>query len=312
MPPKQHAPIVGVGSLRRLPLVKDSISFLYIEHARLEQDALAVRSVDQKGSTSIPCATLTTLLLGPGTSITHGAIKCLAESGCQVVWVGEGATRFYASGIGETYSAQNLLLQAQAWADPDLHLEIARRMYSMRFGEEVEGVRTLEELRGREGARMKRAYKVAAEKAGIDWQTRNYDKANWDKADPVNQALSIANACLYAVCRSAIVSMGFSPGLGFIHTGHALAFAHDVGDLYKVRFTIPIAFREAARDVPGLGARVRRSVRDAFATEHLLETVVVDLNALFEGVVPEPQEPVLQLWNPDAAVSGGRNWSRGQ
>ena len=310
MPGDEGAHVVGRGSLRRLPLVRDSLTFLYVEHARIEQDAFAVKVVDKSGVTSVPCASLTTLLLGPGTTITHGAVKCLAESGCQAVWVGDGVTRFYASGIGETHSAKNLLKQATAWADPVKHMDVARRMYSMRFGDAPDGTSTLEELRGHEGARMRRAYKVAAEKAGISWESRKYSRDDWDASDPVNKALSIANACLYSVCRSAIVSLGFSPGLGFVHTGYALSFAHDVGDLYKTRLTIPIAFREAARDATGLGPRVRRSVRDAFVADGLLDRIVDDLNALFEGISDDLDEPTPVLWGPSGPVPGGRDWSK--
>src|SRR5690554_5875285 len=185
-------------------------------------------------------------MLGPGTSITHAAVKTLAESGCLVIWCGEQGIRFYAQGMGETRSASRLLHQATLYADPELRSHVVVRLYRMRFIEDLPSSLTLQQLRGREGSRVREAYARASEASGVPWTGRSYDRNNWSNADPVNKALSVANSCLYGICHAAIVSLGYSPGLGFIHTGKLLSFVYDIADLYKVEITIPTAFHAAA------------------------------------------------------------------
>src|SRR5579859_1149804 len=110
--------------LHILPKVRDSWSYLYVERCQIDQDAKAIACRDVNGLTPVPVATLALLMLGPGTSITHAAIRTLAENGCSVLWVGEQAVRFYAQGLGETRSARRLLRQARLWADTQLHLRV--------------------------------------------------------------------------------------------------------------------------------------------------------------------------------------------
>jgi CRISPR-associated protein Cas1 len=206
-----------------LPKVKDSWSYLYVEHAVIEQEAKAISLRDTKGTVQVPCAVLSLLMLGPGTSITHAAVRTLAESGCMLMWCGEESVRVYASSTGETRSARNLLRQARLHADPDLRLQVVRRMYEIRFpGEDLTGLR-LEEIRGREGVRVREAYARASRASGVEWRGRDYQRNNWHAADPVNRALSAGNSCLYGLCHAAITACGYSPGLGFVHTGYRLS-----------------------------------------------------------------------------------------
>lgn len=304
----------GVRDLRILPKVRDSWSYLYLEHARIDQEDKAICAHDENGRVHIPCASLSLLMLGPGTTITHAAIRTIAESGCLVVWCGEEGTRFYAQGIGETRSAANLLQQARLWANPDDRLRIVRRMYEMRFSEPLDPGLTLRQIRGKEGVRVRTAYAQASAKYGVPWSGRNYDRTDWDRSDPVNRALSAANACLYGVCHAAIVALGYSPALGFIHTGKMLSFVYDVADLYKVQVTIPAAFMEAAKGTQKLESRVRHRCRDLFSEYRLLDRIVADLTELFQ-IEPEA-EPVFdlevalpgELWDPEGSVAGGRNF----
>lgn len=178
-----------------------------------------------------------------------------------VLWCGEEGVRVYACGMGETRSSRNLLLQVALWADPAARLRVVHRMYRMRFAEEPDPAMPLEELRGREGIRVREAYARLSRETGVAWEGRSYRSSNWRAADPVNRALSCANSCLYGVCHAAIVSAGFSPALGFIHTGKALSFVYDVADLYKVDLTIPLAFRSASEGPAQLETRPPRLPR---------------------------------------------------
>jgi len=264
--------------------------------------------------TPIPCAALATLLLGPGTSITHRAVQTLADHGCSVVWVGEQCVRFYASGIGETRHTGLLEAQVRAWAHPRERLRVARVLYSMRFpGQDVTRL-SIAKLRGLEGVRVRAAYAAAAKEVNITWKGRNYRHSDWFAVEPINRALSVANSCLYGICHAGIVSLGCSPGLGFIHTGNALSFVYDIADLYKIETTIPAAFRSVVENPTNLEQVVRRSCRDLFSSISILERIADDLCRLFrsgpkdEAMDVEPAKPGA-LWDPKyGEVEGGQNY----
>lgn len=272
--------------LHELPKLRDSLSYLYIEHAIVEQQAKAVELIDKRGRTLIPAANLTVLFLGPGTSITHAAVKSLADNGCGIVWVGEDVTRFYAHGTGETRRAYHLLHQARLVSNPNLRLEVCKRMYRYRFGDELlDPHLTIQELRGKEGARVRTAYAQASLRYGVEWHGRRYKRGSWGDTDPINRALSTANALLNGLCHAAIVSGGYSPALGFIHTGKQRSFVYDVADLYKVEVTIPVAFRLTGKGTRGLQSRVRRACREAFKEHRLLKRILRDIDEILD--VPE-------------------------
>lgn len=290
--------------LHILPLIRDSWSYLYVEHCRIEQEAHAIALHDMYGKVPVPCAALVTLMLGPGTSITHAAIRSLAESGCSVMWVGEGGVRFYAQGMGETRRASNLLRQVRLWSSPESRLEVAVQMYRARFKQPVPESLTLRQLRGMEGVRVRDSYARASREAGVQWAGRSYRRDRWDASDVVNRALSCANSCLYGVCHSAIVSAGYSPGLGFIHTGKMLSFVYDIADLYKADIAIPAAFDAAAEGAPGLERRVRQSCREAFFEAGLLPRIVADMDRVLGG--GGGQEGISAAdFDADAASPGG-------
>lgn len=304
-------------NLRILPKVRDSWTYLYVEHARIDQEDKGICLHDQAGRVHVPCASLSLLMLGPGTTVTHAAIMTMAEAGCLVAWCGEQGIRFYAQGMGETRSAANLLGQAAIWADPASRLAVVRRMYAMRFPDPLPDGLTLRQIRGKEGARVRTAYANASEQYGVPWTGRNYDRIDWDRSDPVNRALSAANACLYGVCHAAIVAAGYSPALGFIHTGKMLSFVYDVADLYKMELTVPAAFMEVAKGDQRLESRVRHRCRDLFAEARLLDRVVADLADLFDLGPDTPAAMDLEtalpgeLWDPAGSVVGGRNFGEG-
>ncbi len=303
--------------LHILPKVRDSWSYLYVEHAKIDQDEKAIALFDEHGRTPVPCAMLTLLMLGPGTSISHAAIKTLAEHGTLVAWCGEEGVRYYARGEGETRSSANLLRQAAAWASPDRRLEVVKRMYRKRFAEPLRESLTLQQLRGMEGVRVRDAYARASRETGVPWSGRNYLRNDWQAADPINRALSAANACLYGITQAAIVSAGYSPAIGFIHTGKMLSFVYDIADLYKVTTTIPIAFEAVQENTANLERRVRLRCRDTFREQRLIKRIVSDIDSLFVDLPTDDDtsydtDDALPgaIWDPvEGRVMGGNNYA---
>jgi CRISPR-associated protein Cas1 len=295
--------------LHLLPKTRDSWSYVYVEHMRIEQEDMAIAMWDTYGKTPLPCATLSLLMLGPGTSITHAAIRTLTLCGCTVLWVGEQGVRCYAMGIGETRSALNLQRQARLWAAPNLRLQVVRQMYQSRFSEMLDPALTLQQIRGREGIRVREAYAQASRDYGVEWRGRSYARSDWTSSDPVNRALSAANSCLYGICHAAILSAGYSPALGFIHTGKQLSFVYDIADLYKADLTIPAAFAAVAESGPGLEGRVRRHLRELFYERKLLARVVDDIARVLtvDGMdeADTQGETATQAFDDDPALPGG-------
>jgi len=180
--------------LRSLPKMRDGLSYAYFEHCVVEQEGMSISIFNEQERIQVPAAALGVLLLGPGSSITHSAIKTLAENGCLVQWTGEGAQRFYAQGLGETRKGGHLELQAKLWADSKLHEQIVHRMYLLRFRRKLPAGLSLEQIRGMEGVRVREAYAQASRETGVPWEGRSYDRNNWSNGDPINRALSAANS----------------------------------------------------------------------------------------------------------------------
>ncbi len=308
-------------NLRTLPKVRDSWSYLYVDRCRIDQDSKAIAIHDERGKVPVPCASLSLLLLGPGASITHAAVHTLAENGCMVAWVGEGAVRFYALGLGETRSSRRLLHQASMWTDATRRLETVVRLYRMRFeGQPIPEWYTLQQLRGREGLRVRAAYQRASEESGIAWEGRSYRAEQWGHADPINRALSAANSCLYGICHAAIVAAGYSPALGFIHTGKMLSFVYDIADLYKTEITIPVAFATVADGTGNIESRARIACRNLFYRQKLLQRIVPDIAHALADLPQEATQADVQsdsgglvpawLWDPEAGeIAGGANYA---
>ena len=301
-------------NLQELPKLKDSISYIYLEHAIIERQDAAIVAIQKRGKTPIPIAAMTCLLLGPGTSVTHAAIRAICNNGCMAIWCGEGAGRFYAAGIGETRSAKNLLKQAEICMDQARHLEAARRMYQLRFPKMDTDGMTIQQLRGMEGIRVRKAYELASRITGVRWSKRAYQKDQWEGNDPINQALSVANALLYGLCHAAIVSLGYSPGLGFIHTGKALSFVYDIADLYKAETTIPAAFHAVQTKKLGsdLEREVRMQCRKYFSGVKVLSRIAEDIAWILDEKTDGEQQPSKwtgELWDDaQGPMTGGQNY----
>lgn len=308
-----------VNDLHILPKFRDSWSYLYVEHCKIEKDNQAIAIINDDGKLPVPCANLALLMLGPGVSITHAAINTLVDHGCLVAWCGEGGVRFYALGIGETRSASRLLHQAKLWANPKLCIQVVRRLYQARFSEKLPDNLSIRQIRGMEGLRVRKAYERFSKEYGIHWSRRNYRRDNWYEADLLNRALSTANSCLYGICHSAIVTAGFSPAIGFIHFGRALSFVYDVADLYKTDITIPVAFQTAAQNPANLERQTRIACRDYFLKTRLLEKIIPDIIRILDYPTTEDTNTEnvdadlfapSPLWDPeDGSVPGAQQYS---
>ena len=294
-------------NLQELPRFADKVSFLYVEHAVIDQHEKAIAVHDADGLMPVPSAGLAVLILGPGTKITHAAVRTLADSNCQIIWSGEHGVRFYAHGLGGARHSRNLIRQANLVSSEVTRLQVVVRMYCMRFAEPADPGLTLQQLRGKEGIRVRQAYAEASRTFGVPWEGRSYKRDQWANADPVNRALSAANACLYGLVHAAIISGGYSPALGFIHTGKQLSFVYDIADLYKVRYTIPTAFAMAASGAAHLEREVRVACRDSFHQGRLMERILGDIRTALDIREEEPSETdefaddaalPAELWNP--------------
>lgn len=297
--------------LHLLPKFRDSLSYLYVEHAVIEKNDSAILTLQETGRTTIPTANLNLLMLGPGTSITHAAIKLLAESGTSILWTGEDMLRFYAQGMGETRSGYHILRQAELVSDPARRLQVVMRMYEKRFGRKLEPGLSFEQIRGMEGARMRMIYEECSRKYHVPWQGRNYDRKHWDWSDPNNRALSAANALLNGICHAAVVSGGYSPALGFLHTGRQLSFVYDIADLYKAEFSIPAAFESRGLRLEPVESKTRELCRERFREGKLLERILPDIEELTQIKVDEefPADEDRALpetwWTPDMGLYEG-------
>lgn len=297
--------------LHELSRLEDSISYLYVDRAIVERDVNSIVILKGKDRIPVPISSLTVLMLGPGTNLTHAAMKVIADSGCLVIWCGEGALRFYGYGMGETRSANNLIRQAQCCMDEQKHLDVVRRMFELRFPGIDLSDKTLQQMRGLEGVRMRETYKLLARKNGIIWKGRSYKIEDWDASDDLNKALSAANACLYGLCNAAIVSLGYSPGLGFIHTGKMMSFVYDIADLYKVETTIPVAFEIVSQPrVDPIDREARKRLRTVLRERRILKRIAKDLTFLFDVADGEDANRMDagELWDgEDKRVAGGMN-----
>lgn len=269
------AEYLGKAELNEMPRIRDRMTFLYLEHCKLTRrdGALCIWEAD-RGMTLVPIADMMVLLLGPGVTVTHDAMTLVCDCGMTVNWVGEQCVRFYASGRCLTNKTSLAEQQARLFANSRLRTQVARRMYGMRFEDDVSRS-SIRVMRGKEGVRVRKLYKNMAEQYGIPFK-RNYVLGDLLESDSVNQALSVANHCLYGVCHAAIAALGLSPYLGFVHCGNELAFVYDIADLYKHELTIPIAFEIGTSYSSDIPTVMRHRMRDEFYKQRLLKRIVED------------------------------------
>ena len=265
-----------------IPQVKDKYPFVYLEHGRLEIDDSSVKWIEATGHViSIPCATVNTILLGPGTSVTHAAIKSMSESNCTVCWIGSDSLLYYATGETPTANTYNLKKQISLYSNSKKKLETARTLFSFRFPDLELKEKSLSEMMGMEVYRVKALYKNVAEKYEIPWDGRNYIPGKINLSDTTNKILTCCNVALYGILLSVVHALGFSPRIGFIHSGCPLPFVYDIADLYKPEVSIDLAFKltkemggEYIKDV------VADAFRERICNNNILERSVKDIGKI--------------------------------
>ncbi|HET9066221.1 MAG TPA: type I-E CRISPR-associated endonuclease Cas1e [Gemmatimonadales bacterium] len=261
-------------NLRPLPM-KDRVSLIFVEYGQIDVVDGAFVVVDQAGvRTHIPVGSVAAIMLEPGTRVSHAAVRLAALVGTLLVWVGEGGVRLYASGQPGGARSDRLLYQAKLAFDDALRLKVVRKMYEVRFGEPAPARRSVQQLQGIEGARVREMYKLLARQYGVAWKARNYDRKEWDAADVPNRCLSSATSCLYGITEAAVLAAGYAPAVGFIHTGKALSFVYDIADLFKFETVVPIAFRIASGSPHQPERAVRLACRDLFRSTRLLARII--------------------------------------
>jgi len=275
--------------LKPIP-IKDRVSIIFIEKGNLDVLDGAFVVVDKNGiRTHIPVGGVSCMMLEPGTRVSHAAVTLASRVGCLLVWVGDGGVRLYASGQPGGARADRLLYQAKLALDDTARLKVVRKMYKMRFKEEPPARRSVEQLRGIEGVRVRKMYELLAKQYRVTWKSRNYDHRKWESGDIPNRCLSSATACLYGICEAAILAAGYAPAVGFIHTGKPQSFVYDIADIFKFETVVPVAFRIASRKPPDPERQVRLACRDAFRQSKLLRRIVPKIEeVLSAGEIPMP------------------------
>ena len=283
--------------LKPIP-IKERMSVIFVERGEIDVVDGAFVVVDCLGErvrpvlTHIPVGGVACIMLEPGTRVSHRAAALAARVGTLLVWVGEAGVRLYSSGQPGGARADRLLYQARLALDESLRLKIVRKMYALRFGEAPPERRSVEQLRGIEGARVRRTYQLLAQKYGIKWNGRDYDPDSWDASDLPNRCLSSATAALYGVAEAAVLAAGYAPAVGFIHTGKPLSFVYDVADIYKFETVVPAAFKVAAATPNNPERAVRLACRDIFRQTRLLERIIPDIEEILAaGEISRPDPP---------------------
>ena len=265
-------------------MIKERSSIIFVDKAEVDVIDGAFVMVDRNGPkpifTHVPVGGIACIMLEPGTRLSHAAATLAARVGTLLVWVGEGAVRVYSSGQPGGARSDRLLYQAQLALDESCRLRVVRKLYAMRFGSEPPARRSIEQLRGIEGARVRTSYQLLAKKYGVRWVGRNYDPEDWDASDIVNRCLSAATACLYGVTEAAVLAAGYAPAIGFIHTGKPLSFVYDVADIYKFETVVPAAFQVAATNPPLADQAVRYACRDLFRKTRILDRIIPDIEEI--------------------------------
>ena len=287
----------GLPPPKPIPL-KDRSQLVFVERARLDVEDGAFVAVNADGTrTHIPVGGVVGLMLEPGARISHAAVVLAARVGTLVTWIGEAGVRFYSAGHPGGARADKLLWQASIALNPEARLRVVRRMYEIRFGEAAPTRRSIDQLRGIEGARVRKGYELLAQTHGVRWRRRRYDPGDWAAADIPNRCVSAATACIHGLTEAAVLTAGYAPAIGFLHTGKSLSFVYDIADLWKLQTVVPEAFRIAGLHERGKldmhpDRAVRLACRDAFRKSGLLGRIIPQIEeVLAAGELPKPDRP---------------------
>ena len=267
----------------------DRHGLLWLDCGRLQVEDGCLRFVTagggelDAGDYQVPHQAISIILLGPGSSVTHDALRLLARHGCALAAVGDGAVRFYTALPLLPDSSALARAQVERWSDQNARMKVARAMYALRFGEIVR-TRDIEVLRGQEGGRMKRAYALAAERHGIKWKGRNYDRDDPNSGDAPNQAINHAGAAMTAAACVAVAATATIPQLGFVHEESGQAFVLDVADLFRHDVLLDVAFG-AVKEAVGaqsIDRVVRRRAAMLFRQRGVIPTMIDRIKILLE------------------------------
>lgn len=303
----------GLAPPSPIPL-KDRASLVFVEHAQLDVLDGAFVAVNADGTrTQIPVGGLAGIMLEPGARISHAAVALAARVGTLITWVGEGGVRLYSAGQPGGARADRLLWQARIALDDAARLRVVRKMYALRFQEDAPSRRSIDQLRGIEGVRVRESYALLAKHHGVDWKRRSYDPSDWEAGDVPNRCLSAATACLHGLSEAAVLAAGYAPAIGFLHSGKPLSFVYDIADLFKLETVVPEAFR-----IAGLAARgkldmspdraVRLACRDAFRKTGLLARIIPTIEEVLsagELLRPDPPPEAMPIAFEDSQSGDG-------
>ncbi|AEH61395.1 CRISPR-associated protein Cas1 [Methanosalsum zhilinae DSM 4017] len=273
--------------------IKERFSLLFLEKGELDVINGSFVLIDKNGvRVQIPVGGIACLMLEPGTRVSHKAAALASDVGCLLIWVGEAGVRLYSAGQPGGARADRLLYQAKLALDEELRKKVVRKMYSIRFNEVLPDEYSIEQMRGMEAARVKKLYQIIAKQYGVEWKGRKYDPNNWDNSDIQNKCLSSATSCIYGVTEAAILAAGYSPAVGFIHTGKPRSFVYDIADLFKFETVVPIAFRIASENHSNYERAVRLECRNSFRETRLLKKIIPTIEeVLAAGDIDIPKTP---------------------
>lgn len=278
--------------LKPIP-IKDRNSMIYLQYGQVDVIDGAFVLVDKTGiRTHIPVGSIACIMLEPGTRVSHAAVKLAATVGTLLVWVGEAGVRMYAAGQPGGARSDKLLYQAKLALDESLRLKVVRKMFELRFGEAPPQRRSVDQLRGIEGARVRKTYQLLAKQYGVKWHGRRYDPKDWSAGDITNQCISAATSCLYGITEAAILAAGYAPAIGFLHTGKPLSFVYDIADILKFETVVPVAFKVAASRPQSADREVRVACRDQFRSQKVLKRLIPLIEeVLAAGEIKPPLPP---------------------
>ena len=278
--------------LKPIPM-KERVSMIFVWYGRIDVKDGDFVVIDKNGVRKhIPVGSVACIMLEPGTRVSHAAVRLAAQVGTLLVWVGEAGVRLYASGQPGGARSDRLLYQAKLALDDELRLKVVRKMYELRFGEPAPAKRSVEQLRGIEGARVRKTYELLAKRYKVKWNGRRYDPKEWEAGDVANRCISAATACLYGITEAAILAAGYAPAVGFIHSGKPLSFVYDIADIYKFDTVVPEAFKIAASNPANPDKAVRLACRDIFRETKILKKIIPGIEeVLAAGGITPPKAP---------------------
>ncbi len=285
--------------LKPIP-IKDRVSMIFVYYGRIDVKDGAFVVVDEVNGERkhIPVGSVACIMLEPGTRISHAAVKLAATTGTLLIWVGEAGVRLYSCGQPGGARSDKLLYQAKLALDENLRLKVVRKMFEIRFGEKPPEKRSVDQLRGIEGIRVKKLYELMASQYRVQWRGRRYDPRDWAKGDMANQCVSAATSCLYGVTEAAVLAAGYAPAVGFLHSGKPLSFVYDIADVFKFETVVPAAFQVAAKNPSHPDREVRIACRDIFRQSRILNRIIPAIEEILAAGEIQPPPPPLDAQPP--------------